>query len=801
MADLDFSHHVSEVPQGEALPKSYQRKETASVTQYPDIQSAMSNYAAATNWMSNLGSTIAAKSSNAIANQLGVERGKNPQGEIGIPLTEFDSVMQKSYAAQSQATLGLQASKLINDTNIELSKAPRLTPDLINKSNRSISIGLQNIFKNAPAEIRPQLENQYGHMQLSMASDLTNRMISEQRKDSADTLTASNKNDAESAYNFMREGKFDEAKRVIDVNKQKNASGYQSRIISKEGAKVAADTVLKSSQTGQLIYEYEQAEKAGKGEAYLANLVKNKPAGFSYEQYEHAAQGLLNHVVENKNLEAQQSQLKIAQFNLANAEGNVSPEMLVDLQQSLTAAQFANVQTELVKAYNKAQGLTAKVNELTSNFTDQTKWSDFTEKEHTAAFQKTAQAHMQSSASQGKPISMDQAEAETAMAAGGPVKSYENKLANMLQSVNPAILDQALDSMDLINAHDKGENLRDLTEKDTLMADKYRVLRDTMNPVEAAQMAHEFAYNTSKDQQDAAKEALAEFYIKNKSSGETAAQAVMRVTSIPTKSNYNLGLMADDSKKIFDSFFVASRGDVAWATEKTKLKMDQLYGVAYYNGRKEYTRNPVTKFANLPDNGNGVIHNDMAEQITKRFADTKDLYDQGKSDFYWEVKPYVTTEQAIHARTEVNKIKENYAKNPVTSGLLDIHNLRGTKNENQKIIDDYNNGPPPTAIQVFRDGTRKQYPINIQASSGLAKTSNGIVGGYYVNLQTPKGSSSVALVDPIAGNIYYMPSNNLSETYAEVNKNTVHEESANMIRDLLLQIEKVKVLGPHYVGK
>ena len=147
MADLDFSRHVSEIPAGENLPKPYQQSERPDITQFGDIQNATRDYAESSNWMSKLGSEVAARASNAVAEKIGGELGKNPRGDIGIPLTDFDKAMQESYKTQAQATLGLQANKLISDSNIEAAKASRITPELITKTNQSISIGLKNIFQ------------------------------------------------------------------------------------------------------------------------------------------------------------------------------------------------------------------------------------------------------------------------------------------------------------------------------------------------------------------------------------------------------------------------------------------------------------------------------------------------------------------------------------------------------------------------------------------------------------------------------------------------------------------------------
>ncbi len=183
MAEMDFTHNVSEVPAGQPLPESYKGRAKVDITQFPDMTGAIDNYAEASNWMSNIGSYVAGKASEAIAQRVGGELGKKPQGNIGIPLTDFDKTMQETYNTQAQATLGLQANKLINDSAMDAAKADRITPDLIKKTNDSISLGLQNIFKNAPSQVAPSLQLQYGTHAMSLTSELTNRMIGEQHED------------------------------------------------------------------------------------------------------------------------------------------------------------------------------------------------------------------------------------------------------------------------------------------------------------------------------------------------------------------------------------------------------------------------------------------------------------------------------------------------------------------------------------------------------------------------------------------------------------------------------------------
>ena len=74
--------------------------------------------------MSDIGSSIAQTASNTLAENLGYTAGLNPKGDLSLPsFTEFDRNFAKSYQAQAQATLGLQANKLLSDAHIEMSKS------------------------------------------------------------------------------------------------------------------------------------------------------------------------------------------------------------------------------------------------------------------------------------------------------------------------------------------------------------------------------------------------------------------------------------------------------------------------------------------------------------------------------------------------------------------------------------------------------------------------------------------------------------------------------------------------------
>ena len=109
----------------------------------PDFQSSTEAYAESTNSLGAIGAKVAQTASNQMAAQLGGENGQTPHGDLSPSLTEFDKNFEQSYTTQAHATLGLQADKLITDSNLTVSSASRITPQLIANSQSSIGKGLQ----------------------------------------------------------------------------------------------------------------------------------------------------------------------------------------------------------------------------------------------------------------------------------------------------------------------------------------------------------------------------------------------------------------------------------------------------------------------------------------------------------------------------------------------------------------------------------------------------------------------------------------------------------------------------------
>lgn len=657
MADLEFRHGVSQVPAGAELPSPYHRTVSAEVTPTNSMYGGISEYADASNWMSRIGSTVAAKASNAIATKLGAEMGRNPKGDLGIPLTEFDEVMQKSYKTQAQATLGLQANRLITESNIEMAKANRITPELIDKTNKNISMGLKNIFSNAPADIQPHLEYQFGNVQLGQMADLTERMLREQKTDRKNnTALASNMN-AEHGYSFGLRGDEKAGLAAIENTRKLNEADVASRITDPQTAKTNVDTVRKSYLSGKVIHEYEKAKSDGKGEEYLKSLADKKPDDISDTDYMSVTNNLLAYVNHQDQLRNEDEQLRLAKFNVAITQNPMSPDMgsqLQDLKNNVTPVAFEKAQLNYinaVKTYNKEQG---ELTDASAVWNDPGAFSRLTEKAINRNFDNMTSKLYQQKADEGKPISMEEAEVQVASSAGGKIPVFQKSLENKLLSGNPQSIASASDQIEMLNHMEAGRTYEGISQRAKAIATMFQQQRGSMPDTDLARQLTDNLSNIDPTMQKTLDNSWNQILSVKGASGPGSNKSLAQFALSEVGLNDNeLGgkyfgvIYGNDIYNQLNSNYIATRGDYSAAQKMTQDYVDNHYGRTYVNGEQQITDSPIEKY--LGYKGNEVtpyIQKDLLDQLSVSFAKAKEEH---PSD-YWEIVPPKKQDSSLMGR-------------------------------------------------------------------------------------------------------------------------------------------------------
>src|ERR1017187_522881 len=659
MSDLDFSHNVKEIPAAQALPNPLKRSVGIETQNIPDIQGAVHNYAENTNWMSNVGSYVAAKASDALATKLGGELGKNPQGDLGIPLTDFDKVLRKSYETQAQTTLGNQANKLITDSNIELASSPRVTPDLIASTNKQVTAGLQSIFKNAPQELRPSLELHYGTVLLNQNEHLVNRMLGEQKEDRQGNLELSVKTAAQNTYSFgisnTNLDKNGDSKAALDLIKtaEKMASvSLAMHDITPLKAKVMVDTVRQSYLSGKTIREGLAAEKAGNLGEYEKKL--SERTDISNEDREAVLHNFSTYFNNQKALRNDSENLtsQLMYNRIISDPTSISGSDWATFQESVSPLKAAQMDFHRIQVLNRKTSTGAGVSNLKAHYGDARVQANASPEIKNAAFNESVASIMK----ENPNTTQAKAENIVASSAGAPAPVFTKTLSGGLWSGDPAQMIEKAQQIDELQGDGNGHALTDLSEADLALASDISHNKNETDPAWSTRMVAENRLNQDETVRKNSEAAFSAHVYANTIKNNTTeddwilGKFDMKGGMFSTRfdSPWMKGKYASDILSVYRTKFINSRRDDARATEATQKYIDNNYGKTGINGGNQWTKHPIEKTCGFNE-GEGLpsIQRDMVRQISEPMAKLKSAYDDNKSDTYWSIEKSPPTKQKL----------------------------------------------------------------------------------------------------------------------------------------------------------
>lgn len=779
MAEIDFKHHVSEIPRGERLPEPIQRKEHVQVSHIPDFQTALSNYGSSTNWMSSLGSKVAASASNEIANRIGGELGKNPQGNISPPITDFDQQLAKSYETQAQSTLGIEAQKLITKSNLELAQQPRLSQDMIAKTQQSTIKGLDNIFSLAPSSIRPQMQSHFSGVLINQNEQLINRMSDEQKKDRLDKLALSNKINSESIYSLSvngvqlnKNGESIPALSALNATIEAARAAANRHDITMEQAEIYENTAIKSFKSGKLIHEYEKSRINGKENEFLKNLAEDSDKGDP--DYLSSTNELMRYVNNQDRLRNSNDQLIMSKFDvdLAN-NAPITGSQLKELQNNLSPINYQKTYLKFLNHQKEKNNLYHEQVLLSNNGASNPDiWARTSDKAKNEYFDNETRFKMENGG-----IDIVQAEAMTASELAGPTKVFTDIIKSRLSSTDAKQVEDGVKQLDYLYNAKKGSNLQDVDDRSLSRGALYEVYRKSMLPQDAANLSYDKIYNIKKDDFDILNQQW-KTYKNEVLGGINSISYYSKICGID-KSNLTdpLGFQSQ-ADLLYQGYFFSTQGNKEAAEKMFVRDINSYYGETSANGIKQTSYLPLENFVGLPSNSLslnedmelptnlklvakevqfianrisaklfnqyssvGIIQEDIIENIENQLSPIKKLYDQGKSQDYWEFEPRPSLEWAKknkHADVTYNAVEK------------------------------YSNGSPMIIHRVYRNGRRDTYELNVKANPFLSSLKNGsYTGGWDVVLRT---NDSVGLL-------------NLGSLLSNGNTNIIYRPDIHKIQD------------------
>jgi hypothetical protein len=569
----------------------YQNREQVEVPQMPEFEPSAEKLGESQNNLSAIGSKVAQVSSNQMAEQLGQASGKNPKGDQLPPVTEFDKNFNEAYTTQADATLTVQGQTLLDQASLSMSKASRLTPDLIAQSNKNVSAGLAKIAENAPTAIKTKLQASFSSQMLQQNKEFSQKMIAQQKEDQTNNTNNGLDILARNSYDLSLNGDPQGAQNAVDRIKKITASAVASRFITPEEARIKVETAEQNVLSGHYNAAAKYALDNGTYDKFEDEYSRKDPKelGMTNEQYQATGAALKQQAAFYQNLREQNQNLTAQQFlnRVAGDPTKISGADIEALRQNLSPMKFEQVQYRYIQAMKKATNRQDGEQYLTAHWDDPEAHAASTPKVQDAAYIKSVDYAVQQSAAKGEPLSHEDAEVMVAAHAGAPIPVFIRDLKNKISSGNPAMIESAAYQVHALDQMQSGGALKGLDDKDRTIIASYESLRDSKDPVTAAQDAK--ALNSlDSDTEKANKEAWTN-HLRQSTSGTNQSDPDFALSHFGFNPNqFVTPEMANsygtDILQKYASIYQLSNRNLEVAEKVTQQYIDRNYGDTRING-------------------------------------------------------------------------------------------------------------------------------------------------------------------------------------------------------------------------
>ncbi len=712
----------------------------------PDVQG--STYLQPSVW-ATLGTQVAQSTAIQMATNRGYELGQTPQGELLPPITKTDEAFVKAYSAQAQTTLGLQAQKMMNQSQLELLKLNKLSPGDIATYEQNMTQGFQSILENAPSTIRPELANQFSQSLLNSTNQLNTKYIKQQKEDQLNQFKNYTQNTMESVYtnSVLGVDNKDSLKRFDDYIQANVEQGLITQI--------EADTLKKSinltDMTGMYINGALEAKQTGELETYLSDLgnLKNKPDQVNLTDWMSITDNVYKYLQKVGRLEDANVSAKITRIENDIYSNTVDAQDLIDLQNDpqVTQAQFNRVMGMLNKRRNTQSAKDLRINALMNNTGDLEVFARSKEEDINAVYDQQLNAQLQ------KGASLKQAKVNLASQFAGPIPVLSKTLNLAFRQGDQNGMFEAAEIITAMT--NRGEVSKLNLSNETIAGYvAFKNMQEATGNVDiASKAAYDTVYNKTNDQRVANNLQYKEYeksHLNKPAQRKSLAKEILGFSTFPGLASdiQNEQTMINTAVKAFEQFYKWGNGNIENAKESAKIAMSRNYGETNYNGRRQFVFAPLEKIAGVGFDATPVIQRQALEQLAPQLEATKKAFDEGKANEYYRIKnpdDYNWEEKAADVRELYNKINETKGRK-VAAGEL-IENFQNQDKLNRqylkalKELNTMKKGKPIEVEMVQRNGKPITYRAEFVADSLLSfgtDVANPVVGPYVLTLVNEK---------------------------------------------------------------
>jgi hypothetical protein len=705
--------------------------------------------------LGEFGSKLALTASTTLAQKRGYEAGKDPHGTLLPAITATDKAYADAYVTQAQNTLGLQATKLMNEGQAELAKAWKLTPDMLSAYTKNMSEGLNDIINNAPMQAQPGLAAQFNNNLMQSASNLNLKMIGQQKQQALQNATLFNNSQLSSIYEAARGGNVDAAQKMHDDmiarSKSMQATGMISPLQSEASAKSARMSLYSGIYSGQAV----EAFKNKKADQFLSDLLEKKPEGMNTLEWESIAKNVMSEVSLQESFQQRNETSLYSEANRLLNENLITPDFIAQLESETTdKAKFNNFMSQVAAYQRKHYKSNEQVATLMPNWTSPYAMAVANNKIKNMALVQAGQDVQQRAANNGRNLDDFEAQAEAMATAGGPIQNFTQQMNAGFLSGNPQLMTRNLNAYRALrNANPKVLNGMD-KKAEAMMTNFESQLEDGNAPDVAAQKAQEIVQQKTPEQMEINNALIRDWETSTVNTPSRLNSWASQFADLGDGAKINnLPYFAIHAKNIFKSNMALLNGDKEGALKMTKEGLDRAWGVTEVNGKPEYVFQPIEQTIGLDAGANPLIKHDLYEQIQRQIEPMKLAFEEGQKNkdnrmsFYYRLAPRPSYEQFKQAQMTLAKISKEKPDRTSSFSGTPLSPIPVTAKANPEwdeainLVNQFKNDPIKIE-KVYSDKRVEPFEIAIQANPGLQQDAQGIIGSYNVSMRMNNGPSA-----------------------------------------------------------
>ncbi len=586
------------------------------------FQAAMGRVAQSETMIGDIGAGLAQTASNERARLDGIEAAKTPGRELFPAFTQSDKAFVQAYKEEEYSSLLYEGSKYLNDSYELAAKNPSAAS--LNSYQKNAQKAMEGYLSNSQADLAPNLQRALGQMYDSKYYQLAHAVEAKNKKDMTTSFKLGFSTDMDNVGNFHLQGMHEAGTEAYKRNLSRINNALANDLITADQAAEYKKAAIVDNQSKYMTYRALEVEKEAAGEGYdlLKFMADNRDDALTPLQQEQVNRNVKSALDTRQSMIATQQQLDYTKARGMLESGQMTPAAMIDVQEQLSAQQFATFENEVARYNAKANQVTQNLNSMAPNFGDAAAMSQYSNKQMDSVFEQILQQQKGNAEREGEEFTGTLIEQATI--AQGIKREVPSLTKKMDAAINFGSPEQALDAVrayQMLKTNNEigVQNIDPKTKSVGRLYELYA--NDTSNtPAEALNRARGDVYGVSEDTRIERQENMKE-YLKAKNLNTYAGKINHIAKSLDTKHFFSeneiipAGITTKYSELLADMAAVTPLAQDADAMVMDELR--KTYKKTETNNRAEIMKIPPESV--LPNVGN-FVENDKVRAL-KEFVD------------------------------------------------------------------------------------------------------------------------------------------------------------------------------------